>query len=257
MVMAALAFAALAAAPGPFSFANQHYAAVFDPAEGGLITELRAKPSGEVFVQGMNIYTDYGLYPKRGYVGTRGAQARQFKVQKMRGAAVVVAEGSLKGREFRAAPPIAYRVEFRMDQSPDIAVKASITPGMSAEAVQGFLGLSWAVPALRSFSVRTVLGLLRHVCQPDEGKLGRAYMGRTIPLDTDRPMIELRGAANRLVIDQIKWSGKPAFTGPVIHGRAFFLCWLDGLGRDVVAGATATLEFRMRVLATAGGGSAK
>ena len=255
MAMAALAFVALAA--GAFSFENEHYVAIFDPAEGGLMTELRAKPSGEILVQGMNIYTDYGLYARRGYVGTRGAQARQFKVQKRGGAAIVVAEGDLRGRDFKAIPPIAYRVEFRMDGSPDIAVKASITPGMSAEAVQGFLALSWAVPALRSFSVRTVLGLIRHVYQAGEEKLGRSYMGRAIPLHTDRPMVELCGAASRLIIDQLKWSGTPAFTGPVIHGRAFFLCWLDGLGRDVVAGTMATLAFRMRVVATAGGGSAK
>jgi hypothetical protein len=118
---------------------------------------------------------------------------------------------------------------------------------MDKEGVRGFLALCWAVPALAKWRLRTVVGLLQHFCRPGEGSAGRSY-SHEWPLDLQRPLIVLASSQGaELHLSGLRWAGVPAFTGAVVHGNTLFLCWLDGIERDLRAGQWGQLEFDLEV----------
>ncbi len=242
---------ATAVAAQQAAFENDHYAVVVSRAGGGLIESLQAKGTGEPLVRHMRIYTDYGIYPDRAYVGTSEKSAATFDARRQGEALITTAQGQLLGKPAEGRKPIAYRVQMRFDSSPGIHVKAAVQPAMTKEQVRGFMALCWAIPSLTRWRLRTIEGLLRHTYHPGEGAQGRAY-SRQWPLDPVRPLIAASTTQGvELRLENLRWSGTPSFTGPVIHGQTLFLCWLDGTPRDLQAGTWATLEFDLRVAAPA------
>ncbi|MBC7287209.1 MAG: hypothetical protein H5T86_04015 [Armatimonadetes bacterium] len=236
------------AAPQPEIFENAHYSAVIDPNRGGMLSLLKSKATGEILIDNMRIYTDVGVLvdDRYGYVGTGEGSCERFDAKREAEALVTEAEGKLVGAAAEGKPPIFYRCQMRFDQTPTITLTAAIRPSETKEA-GGFLALSWYMPAMAAWTVRTIDGLLRHVVRPGEEKAGRSY-SRQWPVDPERPMLLFRsdrGAGLR--IDGLSASGDPVLTGPVIHGKAVFLCWIDGAPRRLVAGQRSVLQFALTV----------
>ena len=227
---------------------NAHYTAVVDPGRGGLLTKLTSKATGEVLIDNMRIYTDVGVLAdgRYGYIGTGEGSCEKFAVSRQGDATVVEAEGRLVGKAAAGKPPLFYRCRTVFDQSATIRVSAAVKPSETKQ-VGGFLALSWYMPSMARWAVRTIEGLLRHAIVPGEHKRGRAFSHQW-PLDPDRPLllfVSRKGAELR--IEGLRFSGRPAFTGPVIHGQSVFLCWIDGAPRQLIAGQWATLEFTLAV----------
>lgn len=250
LILSALALlVASAALAQDATFQNDHYAVVLSKANGGLLQSLKAKPSGDDLSQGMMIYTDYGVFDTRGFVGTGAASAEVFKVKRTDTGMTVHTEGKLVGAPARGKPPVHYRADFTFDQSPTIHVAVAVQPGADNSDVRGFLACAWQIPTMASYRVRTVEGLWRHLYRKGEEKAGRSYNGWP-PMAPERPLLDfetVRGA--ELSITKMKWSGVPTFTGPCIQGRMLFLCFLDGDARDLKAGKWSELSFDLQVSA--------
>jgi len=249
-LMCALALAL--AVPGAWAedqrFENEHYRAEVLMDAGGLLAAVASKATGEALLARMRIYTDFGVYEERGYVGTGGTSCAKLTAEDGTTRLVTVAEGTLQGEPAVGQKAIGYRVETRFDDSPTIHVKATIEPQMDKEEVNGFLALCWSVPAMARWRLRSVEGLLRHTLRPGEAQFGRSYNGEW-PLDPVNPLIAATTAQGaELRVENLTSSGVPAFAGPVIHGETIFLLWLGG-SPDLVAGKSATLEFDLKVVA--------
>jgi hypothetical protein len=246
-LLAALAGTARADAPEPIRYENASYVAAVTPATGGLLDSLLCKATGEALVAGSVFYTDYGIYAERGNIRASADGLAALTARQEGDDLVVTAEGRLIGPPAEGQPPLRYRAETRFGRSETIHVAITLTPGIDHKAAAGFLALAWQVPDMVRWQIRTVDGLLRHTYHQGE-ETSRAY-SREIPLDPVRPLIAVatKGGAE-LRVENLKWSGTPAFTGPVIHARTLFLCWLDGEPRDVVAGQQSTLEFDLVVV---------
>ncbi len=227
---------------------NAHYAAVVDPSRGGLLTSLTSKATGEVLVHNMRIYTDVGVLAdgRYGYVGTGEGSCEKFDVRRDGQSTVMEASGKLVGKAAARKPPIFYRCRTVFDQSPTIKVSAAVKPSETKQ-VRGFLALSWHMPSMARWAVRTIEGLLRHTIVPGEHQRGRSF-SRQWPLDPERPLLLfVTGKGAELRIEGLRSAGRPAFTGPVIHGQSVFLCWIDGEPRQLLAGRWSTLEFTLTV----------
>lgn len=239
---AALSAALVAYGDGTVEYENAHYAAVVSINRGGLLERVVSRASGETLLEGMTLYTDYGVYDERGFVGAAAGGTEGLDSRREGEALVVTAQGRLVGRPAEGKPPVRYRAEFRFDQGPAIHVAVRVRPEMDRAEVRGFLALMWVVPAMQRWCIRTIDGLLRHVYRQGE-EAQRSY-GRELPLDPVRPLVAATTAGGaELRVENIRASGTPAFTGPAIHGRAFFLCFLDGVPRDIKAGQESSLEF--------------
>lgn len=243
-----LSAAASAACAEEQKFENAYYSAVISTNAGGMLQELVGKATGESLVTSLRLYTDYGVYDERGYVGTGPTTATTFVAERGDDSLMTVAEGKLAGAPAEGKPALAYRVENRLDASSVVHVAVTITPEMSKQDVNGFLAICWVVPCMVRWQLRTIEGLLRHTLKPGEVEKGRSYGGEW-PLDPVNPLISaITRQGAELRVENIKWSGVPAFTTPIIHGEAVFLCWLVGEPRDLVAGQSATVEFDLRVV---------
>ena len=241
---APLVFLSLALAYGDRSveYENAHYAAVVSVGRGGLLERVVSKATGETLLEGMTLYTDFGIYDERGFVGTSEKGAGDLNSHREGEVLVVTAEGKLVGDPAEGKPPIRYAAEFRFDQGPEIHAVVKVRPELDRPQARGFLALMWVAPAMERWRIRTIDGLLRHVYRQGE-EAQRSY-SRELPMDPVQPLIAATTAGGaELRVENIKWSGTPAFTGPVVHGRAFFLCFLDGIPRDIRAGEEATVSF--------------
>ena len=226
------------------TFENDTYSVVLTKANGGLIQSLRAKPSGDELAAGMIVYTDYGVFDTRGQVSTGAASADVFDVHRDAAGLKVHTEGRLLG-----TPPLRYRADFVFDQSPTIHVTAAIQPGEDKSQVGGFMAFAWPIPTMASYRVRTIEGLLRHLYRDGEEAAGRSY-SHWPPLDPVRPLLSFTtksGATES--ITNLHWSGVPEFTGPAVHGRMLFLCFLDNDTRDLKAGQWSEITFDLQVSA--------
>jgi hypothetical protein len=229
------------------SFENNHYSVVVSKASGGLLQSLVAKPSGDILAQGMFLYTDYGVYETRGFVATGAASADVFDARREAAGLTVHAEGKLLGAPAEGKPPVRYRIDMTFDQSPVLHISAAVQPGEDKRDVAGFMALAWQIPSMASFRVRTIDGLLRHLYRDGEEPAGRAY-SHWPPLDPVRPLVAFTTKSGASVsIANLRWSGVPEFTGPIVHGRTFFLCWLDNSPRNLKAGQWAQLDFDLEV----------
>jgi hypothetical protein len=230
-------------------FENEHYAVAITERTGGLIEALRCKSTDELLLSHMRIYTDYGVYDKRGYVGTGQNSAEQFERKDEAEGFAIIAGGKLVGEPAAGKSPIEYLVETRCDATPVIHVSATIKPQMDKKDVNGFLALCWAVPTMTRWRLRTIDGLLRYTLKPDEVQLGRSYDGDP-PFDPVNPLIvAVTEKGTELRLENLRWSGVPHFSGPIIHGQTIFLCWMLGAPfRDLVAGQSSTLQFDLKVV---------
>ncbi|NOY81616.1 MAG: hypothetical protein GXP31_11525 [Kiritimatiellaeota bacterium] len=256
-----LCLSATAAPPSQVLVVNTGaYTAVFDPARGGLLRSLRKTNAPRDIVQNMQIYTDFGLYPGgRGYVGTRETVPGKLERRTRNGVTVVRAEGVLAGKPATGQAPTRYRIEYECRPNGSLHIRAGVRPGLAkATDASAFLALQWDVPGLIEFTVRTAKGLIRRRYLNEADRERRAYQGRDLPLDPLRPdMTFLTDTGAGLRIAHLAWSGVPLLTGPVVHGHAVFLCWLDGPGRSVRAGEWAWVEFDLVIGQSAGPGRNK
>ncbi len=249
--------ASLTKRPSPIVVKTAACTAVFDPARGGFLRSLRQTKAARDIVQNMQIYTDFGIYPGgRGYVGTRETVPLKFERAVRNGVTVVRAEGVLAGKPAAGRPPTRYRIEYECRPNGALHIRAGVRPGLAKTAdTSAFLALQWDVPGLVEFTVRTAKGLVRRRFLSEADRKQRAYQGRELPLDPLHPDLTfLADTGGRLRIAHLESSGVPLFTGPVIHGHAVFLCWLDGPGRVVRAGEWAWIEFDLVFGQSAGSG---
>ena len=229
------------------SFENDHYSVVLSKANGGLIQSLRAKPSGDDLATSMLIYTDYGVFDLRGQVATIAVSPDVFDVHRDAAGLKVHTEGKLLGTPAEGQPPLRYRADFAFDASPTIHVSAAVQPGADKADVGGFMAFAWQIPSLASYRVRTIEGLLRHLYRDGEEASGRSY-SHWPPLDPVHPLLSFmtKSGASESILN-LRWSGVPEFTGPAVHGRMLFLCFLDNDPRSLKAGQWSEIAFDLQV----------
>lgn len=205
---------------------TQYYSAILSRKNGGLLTALRSNRAGATILEGFGIYTDYGIYDVRGYVGTRNEKTPKVIVKRANGKVLVTSMGALKGEVAPRNRLIHYRVTYTFDDSPYIHVRCQVIPSFERDEVHAFLAVLFRVPNLREWTVRTQHGFVH-----EDARIGRwrNYQDVMEPLDWRDPLIIFRTKSDGvLAVAQIKCNAPTVLQNVIIHSEAFFLTWLDG-----------------------------
>ena len=238
MLTLALFALQLTEVPEGWRVENDHYAVLISRVNG-MISKLLFKGTGEALIENMNAYTDYGIYERRRYVGSRGSDPEVFVSQEGRGVKILS-----KGRLKPSLPErsIAYRTEFIFDESPEVRISCELVPNFGVEDVRAFLSLCWAIPSLSEWLISSADGWL---CQERGDGRVRDFSGF---LDFRRPVVLFmtrKGA--HLLIDGINWETPTPPQRVVIHGRGFFLCFMDGVSSPLIKGGKYSVRFSLKV----------
>ncbi len=224
------------------------YVAVIGKSPGGLLRSLRS-PDGKIeYAANHMIYTDVGVYgPGRGYVGSRNERAPRVTAQRAGGRVVVTAVGKLRGKLAEGKKLIGYRVVYTFDDSPRIQVLCEATPGESQDQVRAFLASVFVVPHMREWAALTINGVVR---QDRRAGRRRSYQSKHEPLDARRPMLGfINDDGSSLLVSDIRWEGPTPLQDIIIHGRAVFFAWFDGIPARLAA-----QPYRVRFTLTLGRG---
>lgn len=204
---------------------NQHYVARIDKNAGGMLAVLASPDEKKVFVAGHNIYSDYGLFKKRGAVGTREEHHPKVKVRRGAGFVEIVSTGKLQGKARDPDKYLYYRVVYRLDRTPCVHVRCEVTPSFSEKEVHAFLATCFHVPSAKEWLVRTADGLMRGVVGAD---VGRSFRSARYPLDLKKPLISFFTGRDRISVTGFGRADLYDLQNIVIHGNTLFFAWLDG-----------------------------
>ncbi|HID05817.1 MAG TPA: hypothetical protein EYP10_01590 [Armatimonadetes bacterium] len=222
----------------------QHYSAILSRKNGGLLTALRSRKTGATVLEGFGIYTDYGIYAERGYVGTRNESRSRITINRANGRLLVTTTGALKGKVAPRDQLIHYKVTYAFDSSPHIYVDCQLMPSFERNEVRAFLAVRFRVPSLREWTVRTQRGFIHQ-----DARIGpqRSYQDVIEPLDWHEPLIIFRTKTDgALAVTKVKCRAPTVLQNVIIHGEAFFLTWLDGRPAPLLK-SPYQMQFRLTV----------
>ena len=202
-----------------------HYVASISKQEGGVLKSLRSVPDGCELVRDFRIYTDVGLYPERGYVGTRNETEPRIELSRTTDSVTVTSSGVLKGERAAGHQPIRYRLVYRFDASPRIAIESEVTPFATEGAVRAFMATCFAVPGMTEWAVNTIDGVIREDRQDGPQ---RSYEASRTWIDPHRPEVGFMAEGASLLATGIGAEGSGELQNIIIHGSSFFLAWLAG-----------------------------
>jgi len=127
---------------------NAHYRATISRNEGGALTSLKTIAGQRTLLTAHRLYTDFGFYQERGYVGTGNETAPQTTVKREGDSVIVSSSGSLCGKPAEGNDALHYRLVYTFTDSPKIHVRCDITPVAPATALRAFLASCFSVPEM-------------------------------------------------------------------------------------------------------------
>lgn len=210
---------------------NPHLVAVFSRARGGFLDSLRTR-EGQPLLGGSHVYTDFGIYAERFYVGTACETTPTITIKRNGTAVVVRAEGLLRPDKPRdlGKPQLAYLVEYRIEDSPAIKVSWRVTPDADKPDVDSaFFAHLLSCPSFSQWFAHTADGV---VVEEDRGCGQRTYQSAIDPLDLDDPWVGVLTREGKvLVFSDLKAS--PPFGNVFFHegsggSTALFFAWVSG-----------------------------
>ncbi len=151
---------------------NTHYRLQLARRHGGTIASLsigdkRLGSSGTAAIAS-ELYSDWGLYPKGHYAGTREEPRPRLSVQRRQAGAEVTFRGRLMGsswnsiqRGFPCRPPCDYRLTYGLNASPAVQMTIGLTSRTDRPATQAFYAFCWRIPGVTSWSAITPKGTVR------------------------------------------------------------------------------------------------
>lgn len=237
-------------APDRITVTTDHLIAVFDGAQGGGMLSLTTR-DGDPITSLYHLYTDWGIYPDRGYFGTSHAPAH-LTAQERDGIVVVRAEGVLcDGQGMPPTRPgvIAYWLQYTLGDAPQVRVEWGATPSFSLTGVSAFYSLLFGVSGCVGVFANTEDGVL---LQDPASHSTRTYQSAELPLSRADPWLGML-RADGTVVAFTDIAATPAFGNVFLHedghGNAgVFFAWLCGSGsRDLEAGVEWTGAFTLRV----------
>jgi len=211
---------------------NEHYIATISKAMGGMLELLETADGRALLLSGHQIYTDVGIYPVRAYVGTRNEANPRVAITRRDGTVVVTSGGFLRGKVAEGRKLVSFGIVYVFDQSPAIRVECRVTPPEKIDDARCFLATCFHLPQMREWAVNTIDGVIREDVR--EGT-GRNYQARDLWINTSNPWVRfINRDGSVLTVSDIESEAPMPLANIIIHGRAFFLAYLDGSIRRVL-----------------------
>lgn len=256
-VVALLALCATAAFAAPrveesadaLVIANAHFTITIDKAEGGGASDI-ATAAGQPITGAHSIYTDYGIYPERVYVGSSDAPA-EVTIRTDGDRVIARAEGALCHRD--GAPPddpglIAYWIEYAIGDDPTIRISWGATPEFSVPEPGAFFSYIFGVRGCIGVFANTDEGIL---LQDIADHSTRTYQSAEEPLNPDQPWLGfMRRDGSVIAFTDLQSTvgfGNVFFHEDGKGGAAVFFAWLCGIGPDIEAGEEWRASFTLRL----------
>lgn len=210
---------------------NAHLVARFDRSHGGVLYGL-TDAAGRPYLTSGGIYTDYGLYEERRYLGTDPVDDAELSAEEADGQVRVVARGVCRPRPGDPAPAhdLRYELTVAAAEEPAIELSCAVSYGATVEQASGFLATIFSLPDTIEWAADTVDGRVNERFGGD----GRCFQSALLPLDPARPRLQVVYRDGRvLTVEEVR-----AVVGPLdnvfLHragtGVALFFAWLSGGG---------------------------
>lgn len=207
-----------------------HLVAEMTAANGGLVARVTDRAGTEVCL-GQGIYTDWGIYAQRQYVGT--AHSGAAPVVKEAGERVVVtATGELRtenGGDPGAPGRMDYSVRYTFSDGPEVSVEWMVTPSFDLAPDAAFFSFIMHTNDCRGVIARTEAGVL---LQDMATTSGRSYQSALEPLDATRPLLGLLRSDGAVLLFT-GMVGRPDLGNVFVHesgqgAAGVFLAWETG-----------------------------
>jgi hypothetical protein len=216
--------------------------ALIDRRQGGALAALGRPGAPQPLLTAHQVYTDFGLYPDRGYVGTGKEPNAKTTVERQGDIVVVTSQGQLQGEPAAGRELSRYRLTYRFGSAPGVAVECEVVPAATATTVSAFLATYFTLPRLREWAVNTVDGIIRE--DVGDGKQ-RDYESTRLAIHAQQPQVGfIMDDGTSLLVTDIRSSAPTPLQNCIIHGRSLFLAWLSGAEVKVSA-APYRVSFRL------------
>jgi len=227
---------------------NAHYRLRLARRHGGTIaalelgnTELPHVDAAEV---SSDLYSDWGLYAKGRYAGTREEPKPRLTLHKADGRCEVTFTGRLKGSSWNGVqqghplePPTRYRLAYQVNDSPVVLLTFGLTGEVDRPATGAFFALRWRICGVRSWSVAT--GGKQTSGRPGERTGQRVFESALLTVADAEWTISLHTSAGRIILRRHSRAVvQPANTFLLDHGpdtMDLFVALLNGNPVDLKA----------------------
>ncbi|MBI2302318.1 MAG: hypothetical protein HYU66_25725 [Armatimonadetes bacterium] len=222
---------------------NGHYRAALSRRHGGTLADLRTAAGGSWLTGMSEVYTDWGLFAKGQHVSTEGETSPRVDVRRDGAATVVTFRGLLHGPSWNGVqtapvvgPGVAYRLTYRVDDSPVLRVELGATPLTDRADVNAFLAYRLPFGPVRSWRV-------------DGGPSGKAgdKPGQRVyqPTQLDGVRITVEGGAGTLVLQSLQGARQPFLLGGGGSTLQWFFTLLQGGSERLPAGVERVAGFEL------------
>ncbi|MBN2452356.1 MAG: hypothetical protein JXR77_18360 [Lentisphaeria bacterium] len=223
---------------------NPRLAVVFDRSQGGMPISLTCSEGGAPLLSDLRLYTDFGLYPERGHVGTRNETEPEVSIVRGPGTVTVVSRGVLRGDPAAGHRLIPYAVTVQADDSATLHLTCELTPPVAQAETSAFLAVCFVIPAMSEWAVHTVDGILRQ--DVGDGR-NRDYEAGRLWIHPETPRVGfLTGPGEGILVHDIRCENPRDLQNVIIHGKAFFLAWYAGAPVPI-PGAAHRLSFAVTI----------
>lgn len=205
----------------------QHYTAIFTPAQGGALSELR-DASGQVLTTGHFLYTDHGVYTEGAYFGT-GHATGAVEVQERDGQVTLITTGSLcdaGGKPCADPGATEYRLEYTISDAAELRIDWTATPRFDREVKGGFFAYVLSVSGCVGLFANTIDGVL---LQDMATESGRSFQSAAEPLSLVSPWFGvMRQDGSAIAFTKLR--GTPPVENAFMHehgkgGGGVFFTW--------------------------------
>lgn len=236
--------------PDGVRVATPYLSVEFHATNGGLASAVM-DAGGNPLCLNQGIYTDWGIYAQRQFVGSAHAVAIP-EVREIGERVVVTARGELRteaGDAPGAPGPMAYVATYTFSDGPGVLVEWSATPGFDLSTEAAFFSFIMHTTDCRGVIARTESGV---VLQDMATAPGRSFESSQEPLAQARPLLGLL-RSDGTVLTFTGMSGQPHLANIFVHegGRGaagIFMAWQGGgASARLVAGQPWTGAFTLGV----------
>jgi hypothetical protein len=224
---------------------NGHYHAALARRHGGTLAELRSA-SGRSWLQGPSeVYTDWGLFAKGQHVATEGETSPRLQVERDGAATRVTFRGTLHTPSWNgvqqaapAAPAVAYRLTYRIDDSPVLHVEMGITPLTERKGVDAFVAYRLPFGGVNAWHADGGAG----------GKTGDKLWQRVFqPAQADGVTMRLEGEGGALVLRSVRGAVGPFLLDGGPGAMQWFFTLLQGGKEALPAGVERVGAFEVEI----------